>query len=432
MKLNGNIKILNLSTFDTDGAGSYAIQMNKLLQDLGFTSKLIVRYASASERSIIPVDYIPRKGSFAFFQKKINRWFRKRSNHVGKKRIKTHFKYYFFQDEHDEYTSAKQILHHVHFTPDVILLYWISEFITSKTIKELHEITGARIYWLMMDNAPITGGCHYPWDCNGYKRYCENCPAIIEEESNKKAFDNLSIKHVNLPISLTFIAGSEQDYKRAEDATVCKNRNILKILGLVDENKFKPFDKIQAKEHFGISSNLKVIFFGATKLTEKRKGIDLLINSFSQLKDYLKMNNIILLYAGPQMIDLSDYSYTYAGYLKENELILAYQAADVFICPSVEDSGPIMINQSLMCGTPVISFNMGAATDLVKDGLTGYLAKNKNPEELVAGIKMIFSLTDCEYSILSQNCRDIALKNFSTHKITNDIRTIIMSTISKT
>ncbi len=29
----------------------------------------------------------------------------------------------------------------------------------------------------MMDMAPMTGGCHYAWDCEKYKMKCGGCPA---------------------------------------------------------------------------------------------------------------------------------------------------------------------------------------------------------------------------------------------------------------
>jgi len=62
--------------------------------------------------------------------------------------------------------------------PNAIFIYWASGFINAKLIHDLATKTKARIYILMIDNAPITGGCHYPWECKGYENDCSNCPAI--------------------------------------------------------------------------------------------------------------------------------------------------------------------------------------------------------------------------------------------------------------
>ncbi|HAK12692.1 MAG TPA: glycosyl transferase family 1, partial [Chitinophagaceae bacterium] len=39
----------------------------------------------------------------------------------------------------------------------------------------------------------------------------------------------------------------------------------------------------------------------------------------------------------------------------EQALAKYYQLADLFISPSIEDAGPMMILESLPCGTPVIA-----------------------------------------------------------------------------
>ena len=45
--------------------------------------------------------------------------------------------------------------------------------------------------------------------------------------------------------------------------------------------------------------------------------------------------------------------------------------------PSIEDSGPIMSCEVLMTGTPLVTFDVGIAVDLVSCD-TGYMATNKN------------------------------------------------------
>jgi len=121
------------------------------------------------------------------------------------------------------------------------------------------------------------------------------------------------------------------------------------------------------------------------------------------------------LVAGTTDLGPLEINHRYIGYLSENELIKAYQLAHIFICPSLEDSGPLMINQAIMCGTPVVAFNIGSATDLVITGETGYLAKIKDPTDMANGIDYVLSLTEIEYRNMSENCRSLAMKLFSTN-----------------
>ncbi|MFC1760092.1 glycosyltransferase, partial [Candidatus Neomarinimicrobiota bacterium] len=91
-------------------------------------------------------------------------------------------------------------------------------------------------------------------------------------------------------------------------------------------------------------------------------------------------------------------------------LASAFQAADLFVCPSIEDAGPMMINQSIMCGTPVVSFKMGVALDLIHTGITGYRATLRDINDMATGIKYILELDEKSYCKISQNCRELGLK----------------------
>jgi glycosyltransferase involved in cell wall biosynthesis len=126
--------------------------------------------------------------------------------------------------------------------------------------------------------------------------------------------------------------------------------------------------------------------------------------------------DILLLIAGE--LDTTQISFPFEyrelGMLKNNEdLVAIYHAATLFVCPSIEDSGPMMVNQSIMAGTPVVSFEMGVSQDLVITGETGYRAKLMDSEDLAKGIASVLSLKNTDYEIMCTNCRKIALDNYS-------------------
>jgi len=137
----------------------------------------------------------------------------------------------------------------------------------------------------------------------------------------------------------------------------------------------------------------------------------------------------MLLVAGNGFDDIKDqlvFECFNMGMLDNNYGIAsAYQAADLFVCPSIEDSGPSMINQSIMCGTPVVSFKMGVALDLVIDGKTGYIAQIKNAEELANGLYKIICQTDVEYKTMQDNCIALAEELWEPEKYRNNWMKII-------
>jgi len=47
---------------------------------------------------------------------------------------------------------------------------------------------------------------------------------------------------------------------------------------------------------------------------------------------------------------------------------------DLFIFPTRADNLPLVLQESMACGTPMVSFKVGGVPDLVRPGITGYLA----------------------------------------------------------
>lgn len=77
--------------------------------------------------------------------------------------------------------------------------------------------------------------------------------------------------------------------------------------------------------------------------------------------------------AGIQTFDL--------GFVSSDRLkAMAYSVADLFIMPSRAENFPLVLLESMACGTPMVSFRVGGVTDLVRPGITGYLAEPEMPK----------------------------------------------------
>jgi glycosyltransferase involved in cell wall biosynthesis len=190
----------------------------------------------------------------------------------------------------------------------------------------------------------------------------------------------------------------------------------------IDPDTFSPRPIVEAKQKWGISPNKKVIFCGGTSINNKRKGMAYLIESLKLLAQdsSFDSNNILLMVAGNSdtLFQSLPYEVKHVGFLANNEqLASAYQASDVFVCPSIEDAGPMMINQSIMCGTPVVAFEMGVAFDLVITEQTGYRAKLRDRNDFAKGIKSILSADDVSAIKMKENCRTLGLELCSPLKI---------------
>jgi glycosyltransferase involved in cell wall biosynthesis len=94
-------------------------------------------------------------------------------------------------------------------------------------------------------------------------------------------------------------------------------------------------------------------------------------------------------------------------------MVKAFNAATLFVCPTLEDSGPGILGQAMLCGVPTVAFATGAAIDMIQTGDTGYLAELGNSADLANGIEFIVRLNSDEYARMSGKCREIGMSTCS-------------------
>ncbi len=390
--------VLNLSAIDYGGAGKFTLHFNDLLRKTDCETYLVVKDVKTDYPHLIPYPNGLDK-PIAKLQRKLAK-----QNYTE---ADTAYDYYFY-NLYDRFStvSAKKILALLPVKPDVIIIHWVSDFINAETLHALEQQSGAKLFILMLDNAPMTGGCHYPWNCKGYCTDCSGCPAVVKPSLDYIPRKNLALKKKHLPNDATLLVFSDNDLTRAKESTLFKNKAIVKLPGyFVDETKYRPGDQTAAKTYFDVPENQRVVFFGATSLHEKRKGMHLLIKAL----EYLTAKHVTFLVAGSAPASWQPDQFKLVGNLTEEQLIIAYQAADIFVCPTLEDSGPTMINQAMMCGTPVVSFDTGIGGDLVHTGKTGYRARSNDHQDLAFGIDYLLNLPANELQLLRKHSREFAL-----------------------
>jgi glycosyltransferase involved in cell wall biosynthesis len=76
------------------------------------------------------------------------------------------------------------------------------------------------------------------------------------------------------------------------------------------------------------------------------------------------------------------------GAIPSDQVAQAYARADLFVLPSNIEPWGLVVNEALSEGVPVICpYWVGAAADLVLNGLTGYVMENNEPSTIAAAIE---------------------------------------------
>lgn len=100
------------------------------------------------------------------------------------------------------------------------------------------------------------------------------------------------------------------------------------------------------------------------------------------------------------------------------ELAKIYRAATVFVSPSIEEAGPMMLAESLLCGTPAVAYEIGLAKDALINNVTGFIVPPLNVSKFAEAIQQVVEMDDTAYNKLCERCSAKA------HEIFNQQREI--------
>lgn len=289
------------------------------------------------------------------------------------------------------------------FIPDLIVMMWTRKLVSAEAVKRMYELTHARFLFVFVDEAHLTGGCHYPVDCDGYLHGCYNCPALV---SGKQIAAMVMADKLRCFKDIPkYVLGVSADCRLARQSPLFKD---AKFYPLYSYPKVDITDKDEARRHFGIPKNAFVAMVGSHFIYDVRKGVHYGMEAINKLSE--KYDNIYAFILGRNQKDVKIYlNYkihtVMPGFLNLQGLFKAYCASDCFLNMTIADSGPMMVNYSIALGTPVISFNIGVAQDLVIHKKTGYIAELKNSEDVARGMEFIHNLSVEERIKMSEECR---------------------------
>lgn len=299
---------------------------------------------------------------------------------------------------------------------DIIHLHWFNQgFLSLKGMRSLFEL-GKPVVWTLHDMWAFTGGCHYAGDCKGYTLGCGGCPFTRFPGSNDpSARQHLRKRAIYQHAPLNFVTCSEWLAGLARSSSLVSDNFITSIPNPIDIEFFKPISRDMARQNLGLSSQKRVILFGAANVNDPRKGMDYLASALQKLATKCKTEEVEILVFGKasgQYTGKLPFSVKQMEYVSNPETLLnIYNAADIFVLPSLEDNLPNTVMESLACGTPVVAFNIGGVPELVDHGLNGFLAKPRDVNDLSEGIESILLMQDA--NIFRVNARQKVLDKFN-------------------
>jgi glycosyltransferase involved in cell wall biosynthesis len=297
--------------------------------------------------------------------------------------------------------------------PDIVHFHWICDgFVPVQEVAKIKQ----PLIWTLHDMWPFTGGCHYTGTCDRYMYECGKCPQLgSDKEKDLSHWVWTRKKNFWMKRDFTVVTPSRWLANCARSSSLFQDKKVEVIPNGLDLQKFKPINRLKAKEDLNLPLDKNLILFGAMKSTkDKRKGFQYLKSALNVLSEYLDFEAIV--FGNSDKYRQLNSPIKYMGNVPDTMLTKLYSAADVFVAPSVEENLSNTVMESLACGTPCVAFNIGGMSDMIVHKENGYLAKPFDTDDLAEGIEWIVD-QDQKGRFLRENSRKYVEKNFDLKSI---------------
>ncbi|GAB4012890.1 glycosyltransferase family 4 protein [Spirosoma migulaei] len=300
---------------------------------------------------------------------------------------------------------------------DILHLHWINfGFLSINGLQSLIDL-GKPIVWTLHDQWAFTGGCHYSRGCNHFLTHCHQCPYLKKPGEHdlsarvfaqkKKLFDKARVH---------FTPPSHWLASEAQRSALLRGFPFTVIPYAIDQAVFCPVDRAEANTRLDLPDTSKPrLLFGSANVTDTRKGFKYFAEALTLLhQQHPDLAPEILVFGKGRSYLLNELTYPvrHLGLLTtEDDIVAAYNAADVMIVPSLEDNLPNTVIEAMACGTPVVGFRTGGIPEMIDHQQNGYLADIGSAQQLADGIA--FLLTHLRPETLRQNARQSAEARFS-------------------
>ena len=418
------MKILHLSKMDTGGgAADGFVRIHQALLGQGVES---VAYVLKQKRRDVPM--VAAKGLLNPWQKLV--WGQGRAFAKVKRFGVKPVGVYDFDAEAN--FPAEPIIRHARARSakwDLVLVHWSGGFVRPETVREIAQALGARVALWQVDMAHATGGCHSNLGCQKYQTGCGACP-LLSSSDPQDISSVQAARRAQLwkELDVAILAPSGWSARQAKESFTLGGRELRTFPIPLDLAVLRPADMLSARQALGLPIEGRIVLVRALDPGLVYKGFGLFLEALKQLDDQgVALHVAVIGDRGFLPGGFRHVTFTELGPQRgDAALARAYQAADFFVSPSTNETGPMMAGEAMACGRPLIAYPIGIAPDLVDQGRNGTLVEPVGDAvALAAAIRAYAEMPAAELAARQQAAADSAGRIFSARYFAEQVQAVL-------
>ena len=372
------MKIVHVNYSDKVGGAAIAMRrFHDLLLKNGINSQIVVSEKNDNNNSILSINKTSEKIKNLF-----------------KSSISRQLKYVFKTKNQNTHSlniiSSKNLKLINSLKPDYVNLHWIGNETIS--ISDINKIN-SKIVWTLHDMWPFCGAEHY----SDNSRYVEGYNKTNKPKDERGLDLNKFIwqKKINYFNKVDkIICTSNWMYNCAKKSYLFKDKLISEIPLTLDKDIWRPYNKKNSRDFFGINLESKVVLYGADNfLKNKRKGFEIFKKTINKVSKRFN-EKIELIFFGDDAFEISKITNEFKNIkilnlgkvTDQSTLRLIYSCSDLVVIPSLLEAFGLIALEAIHCGVPCVVFENTGLTSIIDHQKNGYVAKYNSEEDLETGI----------------------------------------------
>jgi len=163
-------------------------------------------------------------------------------------------------------------------------------------------------------------------------------------------------------------------------------------------------------ERFSICENKENYYVTASRLVPYKR-IPLIAEAFRRID-----RRLLIIGDGPDRAALERAAkgasnIEVLGRQSDTKVVELMQGARAFVFAAEEDFGIVMV-EAQACGTPVIAYRSGGASEIVRDGITGVLFDEQQPESIADAVRRFEAMPTISPNTCEENAKRFSIEVF--------------------